>query len=263
MKLTGYLKKQFVNFVEVYEKHFTDTYWIAFTLTILFAVSGVLLIDFSALDSLTNTKPEGFLDYLFYKHSTEKIYSLTDLIKNCFIFFVSIFCIALMRKDENDELSIFTFFRLIKLRDILILVCCLLVSAIIDYFMVQVLHFRSIEAYSGVYQWVYYLTHLVRLFFPMLFFSVAIMWIAEGRVKLNLNKIGLLFLSIWIINEFSYEFTIFIRDDIVDGILMFVKDPVKRKLFETILSMPLLAGYFLGFYSAFTSFRFFENTNQS
>ena len=119
MKLTDFLKKQFEDFIEVYNKFLFRTSGITLTLTLLCFIVIALLVRFSDFDPTVGKKQFSLLSYFFVRYSKGEVYSIVDLSKTVFIFFVSIFSLGLTRsnpnKEENTELKVGDFLKQISL----------------------------------------------------------------------------------------------------------------------------------------------------
>jgi len=126
MTLTNFLKEQLTIFVENYKKYFKPTFGVAITFTTLCFVIAALLFRFSDFDPSVTAKQISLLSYFFHRYSKANTYSIVDITKTVFIFFVSLFSLGMLRLHKNDmernELSFKHFFRSIKVKDIAILI---------------------------------------------------------------------------------------------------------------------------------------------
>ncbi|OQP62864.1 hypothetical protein A3860_26500 [Niastella vici] len=59
-------------------------------------------------------------------------------------------------------------------------------------------------------------------------------------------------ISFWLINELAFEFTLFIRGHVFQ--LLLIPVPEESQFFvESVLALPLIAVYFLGYHAAMTN----------
>ncbi|MFI5140716.1 MAG: hypothetical protein ACHQII_00040, partial [Bacteroidia bacterium] len=91
------MKQQFAHFVDSYKKYFWHTVATVLVFTVLCFVTIAVLFEFSDFDESTSKKQVSLLSYFFHRYSAKNIYSLVDLSKTVFIFFVSLFSIGLYR----------------------------------------------------------------------------------------------------------------------------------------------------------------------
>lgn len=88
---------------------------------------------------------------------------------------------------------------------------------------------------------------------PLFIFSyISRLALTNNRSAFTLKECLFLLISCWLINEVAFEFTLFIRSHIFHLIMIPVPGTSKF-LLESILALPLLAVYFLGYHSATTN----------
>ena len=94
---------------------------------------------------------------------------------------------------------------------------------------------------------------LLRIYIPLLLFSLAInKLISNSQVRVTIRRLGLLFVSFWLFNEFAYEISIFVRSHIL-GLILIPFEGDNKYLFESFLGIPLVTFYFPGYYAAMTT----------
>jgi len=259
MTTTNHIKGQLIDFVDSYRKYFWRTLGSVLTFTVLCLVAIAFLLKFSKFDPISGKKQISLLSYFFSKYSVKDIYSLVDLGKTVFIFFVSFFSLGLIRlitKETNvtTEFSFSSFIKQIRGRDVLILFGTLILSSAIDFGLFW-LNSRC-ETFVKNYElqrWLLSLVYLLRIYFPLILFSISIYKLTYSRpLKLNIKKIILLFISLWLFNEFAYEVSLFVRGNIFSLILA-PFDESKKFLYESFLGISLVAFYFVGYFSAMTT----------
>src|SRR5436190_10529542 len=105
MNFSEYLKRQFTAFVEGYTKYFWRTLGAVLIYTIICFAAMAFLLRFSDFDTANGKSQISMLSYFFTRYSSKEVYSLVDLAKTVFIFFVALFSIGLTRqtKNENDS----------------------------------------------------------------------------------------------------------------------------------------------------------------
>lgn len=258
MQFTTYLKNQLTDFVDTYEEYFIKTIWPAFIFTVFCFFAMLLLLKYSAFDTTSSKKQISLLSYFWVRYSSKNIFSIIDEAKSVFLFFVSLFSIGLIRlkaKQMNEamNLSFIAFIKSLRLYDLLFLSIVLLLCSAIDLAL-----FRSVSALLKTSQnlalmkWISSLFFLLRIYLPLLLFSIAIHKLTSNkRLRLNLKKAIFLFVSLWLFNEFAYEASLFVRSHIFTLLLSpFSKDSIY--VIESLLAIALVTFYFLGYSSAMT-----------
>jgi hypothetical protein len=260
MKLTNYLKEQLTDFVEVYRKCFFRTYGVTITFTIICFLSAAILLRYSYFDKSLIRKQISLLSYFFHRYSKAKTYSIIDLTKSLFIFFVSLYSLGLIRlknykEEQGKKLSFKHFFSNIKLNDFLALILTLFITAIIDYILFKIdsysiLNIQNINAAVYIHELLFHLN----IYLPLILFAITIRLLTtEKKSKLTFKRILFLYISLWLFNEFAFEFSLWIENHLFGLILMPFADSEKYYLFESFIAIPLIAFYFLGYYSAMTT----------
>ncbi len=176
-----------------------------------------------------------------------------------FIFFVSLYSLGLLRLSNNDleskELSFKHFFRSIKNKDILFLAMIFIVSAVIDFIVFKVesfslLNTRNVNADIYIHDTCFHL----RIYLPLILFALTIRFLTiVQKTKLTLKRILFLYVSLWLFNEFANEISLWVRSHLFGLILIPFDNPQTYYLIESIFGIPLIAFYFLGYFSAMTT----------
>jgi hypothetical protein len=259
MKFSESLKRQFVDFVEVYRNYFGRTLAITFACSVLCIVSVAIFLRFSDFDLSNKTKQISLLSYFFRFYSRGDTYSLVDLTKSVFIFFVAIFSVSLIRieitGDKRKEISLGAFIKNITLKDFASLIGVLLVVSLIDFALVKISGLLSSDTtivpsnrlFNGV-------LYELRVYIPLILFSLTIYALTtQQKVQLSLKRILVLLISLWVLNVIAYEFTAWIRAYVFGLILLPFSDTERFYFLESFLGIPLITIYFLGYYSAMTN----------
>ena len=258
MTFTNYLKEQLTDYVESYRKYGFQTFGTALTYTILCFILSALLLRFSDFDKSSVNKQISLLSYFFYRYSKADTYSIVDLTKGVFIFFVSLFSIGLIRLDKTDNkfVSFNQFVRKIHFKDIIYLVAIFLITSILDY------EFFRIDSYStsqiqniGLEKYIHNLLFHLRIYIPLILFSLTIRSLLNfDKVKITFKRILFLYISLWLFNEFAFEISLWVRNHLFALLLLPFSDSYNYYLYESIIGIPLIAFYFLGYFSAMTTY---------
>lgn len=258
MRFTDFLKSQLVDFVEVYRKYFTRTFGIAVTYASVCFVIAALLLRFSNFDKTVTGRQISLLSYLFHRYSKGSTYSLVDLVKSAFIFFVCLFSLGLYRVSRNnpgaEEFRFKDFLNAVKFTDILWLLIVFILTSILDFSFTKVAYFSALNirnANADIYvQETFF--HL-RIYVPLILFTLTI-WnlVSSEKTKITFKTILFLYISLWLYNEFAYEISAWVRGHVFGLVLMRFGDSGKFYLFESLIGIPLIAFFFLGYYSAMT-----------
>ena len=256
MTLTNYLKEQLLDFVDSYKKYFSQTLYITLILSLVCFAGAVFLLRFSEYDDHTMAKQISILSYFFHRYSNKDSYCLVDLTKTFFVFFVALFSVGLIRQTngeaENKELKSFQFFNKLYFRDVLLLTAVLFFASALDY------AFSSLESYSTTLtiskatgSYIGTLMFHLRIYVPLFLFALSIRYLTNpGKTTLTLKNILFLYISLWLFNEFAFEISVWVRYHLFNLILLPIEDPNKFYLYESILGIPLIAFFFLGYHSA-------------
>jgi hypothetical protein len=259
MRFSSFLKEQLTDTIDNYKKYFRQTLGVAITFTIICFVIAALLFKFSNFDKEATTRQVSLLSYFFYRYSKFETYSLVDLTKTVFIFGVSLFSIGMIRLSKNDterrELSFTHLFRVISGRDIILLLAALLLTSLLDFTLVKLGNFL-IFSFERVEPGVYIsntIFHL-RIYLPLILFALVLRYLTkEQTIKLTLKRILFLYISLWLCNEIAYEFFNWLRVHVFALILLPFHSSENSYLIESFLGIPLIALFFLGYYSALTT----------
>jgi len=259
MTFTNYLKEQLTDFVDSYKKYFRKTYGVAITFTLICLVIAALFFRFSDFDKSVTAKQISLLSYFFHRYSKGETYSIIDLTKTVFIFFVSLYSLGLLRLSNNDlenkELSFKHFFRSIKSKDILFLTVVFIVSSIVDFVLFKIDSFSALTTKNkNADIYIHDTCFHLRIYLPLILFALTIRYltIVEKR-KLTIKRIFFLYVSLWLFNEFANEISLWVRSHLFGLILTPFDNPQTYYLVESIIGIPLIAFYFLGYFSAMTT----------
>jgi hypothetical protein len=255
MTFTQYLKSQLVDFVDTYKKFYTKTLSTTIVFTLITFVLIALLLHFSIFDKTSSKRHMSLLSYFFVRYSEGETYSIVDLSKTVFILMVSVFSLSFTRlkneKPETAEFNFFDFFKKIKPEDLGYLLIALIISIPADYLL-----FKLDDTATPIYRvslsgkWIHSMLFFLRIYIPLIAFSVAnYNTLTNKKIRLTFKKLLSLFIILWLFNEFAFEISSFVRAHIFELLLLpFPED--KHYLIESILGVPLISFYFLGYYSA-------------
>ncbi len=258
MTFTNYLKTQLTDFVDTYKKYYLKTNGTTIVFTLITFVFIALLFHFSIFDKTSTKKNISLLSYFFVRYSVGDTYSIVDLSKTIFIFFVSLFSISLTRQERNklqtNNFNFSDFLKNIKGNDFLYLFVVLAISVIADYLLFK-LDDLSAKNYGGLPsdRWIHGVLFLLRVYIPLILFSFINYKILTGKKQsFNLQKLIWLFVALWLFNEFAYEFSLFVRGHIF-GLILLPFSVDSQYFIESILGVALISFYFLGYHSAITN----------
>ena len=256
MGFTDFLKAQLLDFVDSYKKFFRLTFEVTIIYTVLCFVIAALLLRFGNFDSSVTLKQISLLSYFFHRYSKGDTYSLVDLIKTVFIFSVSLFSIGMVRqlKGERKQSEVHSrnFFTILKINDVLLLVFALTIAAIIDFILFKlenlpVFFTRNINASLFIHNTFFHL----RIYLPLILFALVLWLLSKDRKeKLTFKGIIFLYISLWLFNEFAFEISLWVRDRLFSIILIPFTNSANAYLIESFMGIPLIAFFFLGYYSA-------------
>src|SRR5689334_12539101 len=100
MTFSNYLKEQLSDIVDNYRRNFWLTIGTSLTYSVLCFVVTAVLLKFSVFDATGNRYRQiSLLSYMFSRFSNNLTYSLVDLSKSVFLFFVSLFSLGLLRQE--------------------------------------------------------------------------------------------------------------------------------------------------------------------
>ncbi|MCW3072377.1 MAG: hypothetical protein JWO44_2267 [Bacteroidetes bacterium] len=252
MNIAAFLKIQLSDFVDTYEKQFRKTYGITLVWTICATAITLLLLKYTSFDVSLRQRHNSLIGFFYYRFSTASVYSFTDLCKIVFIFFMSVFSLSMIRfNSSGSRISFAGALQTIKAEDLLMLILALGGASIGDYFINLGIYNLPSSAYTT---WFYYLLFHCRIYVPLIIFSYAVCKLAApGRVQFTFYKMFLLFIALWLFNEFSFEAYMFINNTLFRLVFAPVEMPDTLFILEGILDLFLIAFFFPGFYSALTS----------
>ena len=247
MTFYQFLKALLMNFVDVYKLYFLKTIRIAFLFTILCFVVAIALNSFADYDAGYKLKPVSILSFFFIRYSYNETYSLVDLVKTCFIFFVSIFSINLYRNLNNNTAPI-KLINKITFKDVFYLLLILITCSVLDCALFRLEgQLKPIVSNHHFYTWIKEFIFLLRIYAPIILFSLVIQ-ICISKRMFSFKNIAFLFVSIWICNEMAYELTTFARVDVFGLLLSPVNSYSMFFVLESILGLGLISLFVLGYY---------------
>ncbi len=254
MTFTTYLSAQLVDFVEVYKKYFKKTYSTCIVLAICLLVCIALFVRFGSEGSSIHYKQFSILGYFLLRFSEGSNYDLVDLSKLIFIFMVSIFSISISRFENSDldsaEKKSIT--GNISSADIAPLIFILVLTSGIDYGLTKIYGIYELKL-SAFSVWACGIILQMRIYIPFFLFSIMIYQLRMERYpKITFKKIFFLFVTLWLFNEFTIEMAQFVRAQIFRFILIPYGN-ANTYIEESLLALPLIAFWFLGFHSAMNS----------
>jgi hypothetical protein len=257
MTFSNYLKGQLTDIVDNYRKYFWRTLGTVLTYSVLCFVVTAILLKFSVFDATGNRYRQiSLLSYMFSRFSNNLTYSLVDLSKSVFIFFVSLLSIGLLRQEnanKDEELSFGQFIKKLKLTDILTLLGILILCLPIDFGLFRLETMSNEIKNFGIQKFCYSFLFLLRIYIPLLLFSFTTHKLtSHNKLNLNLKKIMFLFVILWLFNEFAYEFFIFIRGHLF-SLMLASFDESKIFSYESLFAIPLMGFYFIGYHSAMSA----------
>lgn len=256
MTTGNYLKAQLTDFVESYQTYFKKTFGATVVFTIICYVIAAFFVRISVFDTTIAEKQISLLSYFFHRYSKGETYSIVDLIKSVFFLFVALFSIGLIRlKDktlDDIEFSSTKFFRLLELKDVVYVVGMFILTALIDLILFRVEAYSagdvSNKAFGNYFGGLIF--HL-RIYIPIILFALTIRVLTlADRTQVTLKRILFLYISIWLYNEFAYEISMWVRAYVFRVILIPFEKSDYFYLLESFIGIPLIAFYFLGYYSA-------------
>jgi len=263
MTSAQYLKAQLNDFVDSYKKFSYKTNGITIVLTLVAFAATALLLNSGYIDPAFARKQTSLLNFFFRRYSFGRTYSIIDLTKPCFLFLVSLFSIALTRVTRsNNDLSFNDLMSQLKAKDIGCLAISLCFCSIADYFLFKLsTPYDNYDINFSAKKWIYQSIYFVRIYIPLLSFSFANFFaLSNEKMKLTTKKILLLLFTLWLINEFAFDVYLFLRDELFQPILILFPEE-RYYIVETILGVPLISFYFLGYHSAMTSSMLLLNGN--
>jgi hypothetical protein len=258
MKKKAFLINLLNSFVDIYNRYLLRTYGLTVAFSVVLFIVIALLFKFSDFEVLSTKKQISLLSFFFTKYSNGWTYSLVDLSKNIFIFFVSIFSISMIRMNNSqkdaDEIKLRKLTNHFHFIDMINLIGVLIFCSIIDYLLFKLdTYSKNAINNQSINTWVHNIDlYILRVYIPLILFSLIIHKITiDNKVKITFKSICYIFISLWMMNEFMYEFVLFIRIYLF-GIILAPFNPDNKFIYESIFSIFLIALTFLGYYSAMT-----------
>jgi hypothetical protein len=259
MTLLNFIKKQPVDFVDTYKNYFEKTFGAAITFTLVCFVIAALLFRYSDFDDSIKERQISLLSYFFHRYSKGQTYSIIDLTKTVFVFFISLFSLGLLRISNTDKaparLSFKYFLRSVKFKDILLLSTILILSSLTDFILFRIDSYSAANTKNqNADVYIHDLCFHLRIYLPLIFFALAIRFLnGLNRTRPTLKALLLLYIGLWLFNEFAYEVSTWVRSHLFGLILMPFDNPESYYLIESLIGIPLFAFYFLGYFSAMTT----------
>jgi len=254
MTIPDYLKGQLTDFVDAYQKFFKKTFSFTVTLTLICFVIAAFFLHFSKFDTTVERRQISLLSYFFNRYSKNETFSIVDLVKSTFIFFVALFSVGLTRLTTNttneNELSFKQFINKIKIKDFSVLLGVLGITFLLDYLLFKTDTYSENKFDKYIHGLIFHL----RIYVPIILFAFAIRSLAiSDKTKITFKRILLLYISIWLFNEFAFEISLWVRAHLFKLILLPFSSSEYYYVFESFLGIPLIAFYFLGYHSAMTT----------
>jgi hypothetical protein len=255
MTFADQLKEQLINFVESYRKYFLKTFFVALIFTVLCFVASAALIRIDV--SPTRINITNLVGLLFYRYSF-KSYQIIDLASIVSFFFIAMFSL-LLSKISDDEMSVTKEFSFDKFmsrisgEDIIALLGTAIIASLIDYLLFKCAWFISLHADEILTSYFNYVFFHLRQYIPLMLYAVTIRWLTNNKeIALNFKDFLFLFLVLWIFNAIAFEFYIWIRDSILNLLLLHFAKSELLILYQSLFSLPIMGAYFVGYYSALT-----------
>jgi hypothetical protein len=241
MKFSIFLKKLLNQFVEDYQQAYAKTFGYAMLWTIVCFAIGQLLAAYSNYDPSTTIQPLSILSYFSLNFSMNTTYSFVDDFKILFVFFVALFSANLIKKISFSGVMYLVF----------TLIVCVLIDLGLFLLGAAIAPVLAGTKNSYLFHWVFSIMALLRLYTPYLLFALTIQ-LTSSRLRLGFAKFCYLFIAIWLFYEISYEATRFLRDNLFALVLVPFKTKIYSYVLESLLGLPLIASFFVGFYTAMT-----------
>jgi hypothetical protein len=241
MSLAKFLKSLFNQFVESYQQYFAKTFGYALLWTLLCFAIGQALAAYSSYDPGLMVNPLGIVTYFELNLSKNTTYSFVDDFKIIFVFFVSVYSLNLLKKASFSG--------------IIYLLLTLILAVALDYcfFLLAGVIRDTVSPikFGYLYVWLYSLLALFRLFVPFILFALAIQ-LGAGKLKFNFLTFCYLFLSVWLFYEVSFQLMRFLHDNVFALILAPFKTKIYSYVMESLLALPVMASFFIGYFVAMT-----------
>jgi hypothetical protein len=102
MTFSNYLKYQLTDLVDTYQKFYKKPLGATVIFSLLTLIAVAILLHFSIFDRTGSKRHISLLSYFFVRYSFGDTYSIVDLSKTTFIFFVSVFSVSLIRLQTGQ-----------------------------------------------------------------------------------------------------------------------------------------------------------------
>jgi hypothetical protein len=256
MTFANQLKEQLSHFVESYRKYFLKTFVVAMTFTILCYLASAVLLRLDTSD--TGIKLTNLINLIFSRYSY-KSYQLVDLSASFWFFFIALFALLLAKfnKEDHDEITEFSFGNFVSRitpPDIGTLLMVLAASCLIDFLFFETYSFLAPLSGDALSNYLFHLTFRLRQYIPMILYGLSIQWLLDQNYfKITGRSLLLLFLWLWGFHEMALEFFLFIRDIVLNLLLLHFANSELLIFYQSLLTIPIVGFLFVGYYAAFTS----------
>jgi hypothetical protein len=164
----------------------------------------------------------------------------------------SVFSVNLLRSElSGEQISAPIRFKA-SLKDIcylfLILITCIFLDIALFRLDGQLL--KAIDSHS-FYSWVHAIVFQLRIYLPIILFSLTIQ-IRIAQTEFDVTKIIFLLVTLWLCNEVAYEFVLAVRSYVFTLLLSPVEDNTAYYILESVFGVGLIASLFIGYYCAMT-----------
>ncbi len=260
MKFSDYLKNQLTDFVEVYRKYF----WKALTVSLIFSIFvftlSLVFYFYNVSDKSEFQYQFQLVGFYFFRTSSGTYYyKLVYCTKILFVFFTSILSISILKFEKgniNSEnaLSFSSVIKSISFKNFILLFLGLIISFCIAYGLDFLNEYLNISSSSeGILRWFHSISFLLKIYSPLIIFSILVYRISNSSFpKISLKRLSLLFISVWLFNEFGYEMTSFFNYEILSLIKIPFKTPSSYFYFNSIVDIVMLSLLMIGYHSSMT-----------
>jgi hypothetical protein len=256
--LSGFLQTLLVNLVGDYRKFFGRTFGVALIYSVACLLGMTILLWNSGAEVMVDKTHVSLLSYFFTRLNAGPEYAMTDLSKVWFLFLVSLFTVSLLRvqtgEADGKEISFVYFIQKANIKDVFFLLITVVICSVID----PCLNLFCNWIYDGngdpdLRRWGMSLLFQLRIYIPMVIFAIVVQRLTGNRSPgINFRKLILILVAFWMFNEFAYELSLAVRSLLFALVLIPFKEESKF-IYESILGTGLIAFYFIGYYSVFTS----------
>lgn len=244
------VKEVLVAVFDQYKKFFEKTFSLCLLLSVFVFVSATLLFKFSNTNTGSSSTPDSLLRCFYSRYSSYGFYNIVDLSKSVYLAFTACFAISYFRSQKNNgELSSGFFLKNFSVKDAVVVLFLLVIVGISD----PIFYFLDGRVYdlldrADLAKWTHNVFWELRIYFPVAAFAFAIGKLTWGKkISISQKSIFVLLAIAFMFNEFTYELTNLIRTLAFHLITMMFSNDNAKFLVESILGIPLLACYFIGF----------------